>query len=88
MDKSQKFNGFLGIDVSEETFDASCINAEGERLFSLSTSIQRPWVYVDQVPGPLYHLPPNYRNMSGYSYRHIPHNDVNKNWRAWERGKY
>jgi transposase len=41
MDKSQEFGGFLGIDVSKETFDASCINTGGERLFSLSTSMNR-----------------------------------------------
>jgi len=41
MDKAHQFSGFLGIDVSKETFDASCINTEGERLFSLSTSMNR-----------------------------------------------
>jgi transposase len=41
MDKTQEFRGFLGIDVSKETFDACCINAKGERLFSLSTSMNR-----------------------------------------------
>jgi len=53
-----------------------------------ATSYNGPWGYVNQVPGPLYHLPPNYRSMSGYSYRHIPYNDVHANWRGWERGKY
>jgi len=41
MDEKQEFRGFLGIDVSKETFDACCINFKGERLFSLSTSMNR-----------------------------------------------
>jgi len=41
MDKAQQFGGFLGIDISKETFDASCIDTKGERLFSLSTSMSR-----------------------------------------------
>jgi transposase len=41
MDETQRFGWFLGIDVSKETFDASCINPKGERLFSLSTSMSR-----------------------------------------------
>jgi transposase len=41
MDETQRFRWFLGIDVSKETFDASCINTKGEKLFSLSTSMSR-----------------------------------------------
>ena len=41
MDGTQRFRCFLGIDVSKETFDACCINTKGERLFSLSTSMDR-----------------------------------------------
>jgi transposase len=41
MDETQRFRWFLGIDVSKETFDACCINTKGERLFSLSTSMDR-----------------------------------------------
>jgi transposase len=41
MDETQRFRWFLGIDVSKETFDACCINMKGERLFSLSTSMNR-----------------------------------------------
>src|SRR5512139_2233157 len=41
MDERQRFKWFLGIDVSKETFDASCINAKGERLFNLSASMDR-----------------------------------------------
>ena len=41
MDETQRFRWFLGIDVSKETFDGCCINTKGERLFSLSTSMNR-----------------------------------------------
>ena len=41
MDETQRFRWFLGIDVSKETFDGCCINMKGERLFSLSTSMDR-----------------------------------------------
>jgi transposase len=41
MDETHRFRGYLGIDVSKETFDACCISMKGERLFSLSTSMSR-----------------------------------------------
>ena len=41
MDERQRFKWFLGIDVSKETFDACCIPSDGERLFNLSTSMDR-----------------------------------------------
>jgi transposase len=41
MDERQQFKRFLGIDVSKETFDACCIPIHGERLFNLSTSMDR-----------------------------------------------
>ena len=41
MDETQRFRWFLGIDVSKETFDGCCINMKGERLFTLSTSMNR-----------------------------------------------
>jgi len=41
MDERQRFRGFLGIDVSKETFDACCIPSHGERLFNLSASMDR-----------------------------------------------
>jgi transposase len=41
MDERERFGWFLGIDVSKETFDACCITKQGERLFSLSTSMDR-----------------------------------------------
>ncbi len=41
MGERQRFRWFLGIDVSKETFDACCIPSHGERLFSLSASMDR-----------------------------------------------
>ena len=41
MDDAQRFRCFVGIDVSKETFDGCCINMKGERVFSLSTSMNR-----------------------------------------------
>jgi len=41
MDETQRFRWFLGIDVFKETFDGCCINMKRERLFSLSTSMNR-----------------------------------------------
>ncbi len=41
MDERQRFKWFLGIDVSKERFDVSCINTKGERLFNLSASMDR-----------------------------------------------
>ncbi len=55
-----------------------------------ATAYNGRWVHIvgANVPQVLYHLPSNYRAMSGYSYRHIPYHDLSRNWRAWERGKY
>jgi transposase len=41
MDERERFGWFLGIDISKETFDGCCINSQGEKLFSLSTSMDR-----------------------------------------------
>jgi len=41
MDEKERFGWFLGIDISKETFDGCCINSQGEKLFSLSTSMDR-----------------------------------------------
>ena len=41
MDERDRFGWFLGIDISKETFDGCCINSQGEKLFSLSTSMDR-----------------------------------------------
>jgi len=41
MDEKERFGWFLGIDISKETFDGCCINRQGEKLFSLSTSMDR-----------------------------------------------
>ena len=41
MDDKERFGWFLGIDVSKGTFDACCITRQGERVFSMSTSMDR-----------------------------------------------
>ena len=41
MDARERFGWFLGIDISKETFDACCINSQGDRVFSISTSMDR-----------------------------------------------
>ena len=41
MDERERLGWFLGIDVSKETFDGCCINSQGEKLFGLSTSMDR-----------------------------------------------
>jgi len=54
MDETQRFRWFLGIDVSKETFDGCCINMKGERVFSLSTSMNRKGFeeLIKQLSGP------------------------------------
>lgn len=32
---------FIGIDISKESFDASCIDGDGKKTFHISTSIDR-----------------------------------------------
>jgi transposase len=41
MGGQERFEWFLGIDISKETFDACCINSQGDRRFSISTSMDR-----------------------------------------------
>jgi len=41
MDNAQQFSGFLGTDISKETFDACCVNTKGEKLFTLSALMNR-----------------------------------------------
>lgn len=46
------------------------------------------WVYLrhERVPGPLVSLPSGYRGVRGY--RPIPHQELQRNWRRWERNRY
>lgn len=46
-----------------------------------------PWVFVApaSVPYVLLHVPPDFRTRE---YRRIPYGELNRNWRAWERGRY
>ncbi len=51
-----------------------------------ATSYNGPWgfVAVGSVPGPLLHLPPDYRHMRP-GYERIPYGQFRSNWRHWER---
>ncbi|OGW40581.1 MAG: hypothetical protein A2010_01660 [Nitrospirae bacterium GWD2_57_9] len=45
-----------------------------------------PWGFVpgNRMPRVLIDLPPGYRNLRG---EHIPHGELKKNWKNWEREK-
>ncbi len=47
------------------------------------------WVYIapERVPRVLINLPPDYRRVPPGLQR-LPHGQVKKNWRTWERDKY
>lgn len=46
-----------------------------------------PWEYVRGVPSALTDLPPDHRTIPpGYS--RIPYDELQKNWKRWEREKY
>ncbi len=53
-----------------------------------ATVYDGPWAYIvtADVPYVLFHLPPDFRVISGY--RRIPYAELHRNWRAWEREKY
>jgi len=51
-----------------------------------SAGYSGPWVRVEDVPYVLLNLPPDYRAMHGY--RRIPHRELSRNWRTWERDRY
>jgi len=48
------------------------------------------WRYVSprRIPSGLRALPPDYRHRLSPGYERIPHGDVKKNWKKWERSKY
>lgn len=48
------------------------------------------WSYVDsgRIPGGLRALPQDYRHRLSPGHERIPHGDVKKNWKKWEKGKY
>jgi hypothetical protein len=52
-----------------------------------SASYGGPWVYIESTPSVLLSLPPNYRIIVRGK-RRIPYAELNRNWRAWERGRY
>lgn len=48
-----------------------------------------PWSFVprNSVPGVLVNLPPGFRNVPAES-RRIPYDELQMNWRTWERERY
>ncbi len=52
-----------------------------------SASYGSPWVHIESPPSVLVSLPPNYRIITR-EYRRVPYMELNRNWRAWERGRY
>jgi hypothetical protein len=48
-----------------------------------------PWAYIapDKVPGVLFGLPPDFRH-SPYRHQYIAHEQLKKNWKAWEKEKH
>jgi len=48
-----------------------------------------PWVYLSpsRVPRPFLRLPHDYRHIEP-GYHRIPHGDLRKNWRRWERERH
>ena len=53
-----------------------------------SVSYEGPWGYITSayVPRVFFRLPPRFRSMEVY--RRIPHRELHRNWRTWERQKY
>lgn len=48
------------------------------------------WGHVEpnRIPGGLRALPQDYRHRLSPQYERIPHEDVKRNWKKWEREKY
>jgi hypothetical protein len=48
------------------------------------------WRYVEprRIPRGLMELPPDYRNRLSPDYERVPHRDVQRNWRRWEKEKH
>ena len=52
-----------------------------------SSGYDGPWAYIASPPTVLFNLPPDYRRMT-YGHQRIPYDDMHRNWRSWERGRY
>ncbi|HYA14249.1 MAG TPA: hypothetical protein VEF33_07915 [Syntrophales bacterium] len=53
-----------------------------------SRSYNGPWgrIAVKRVPRAVYGIPPGFRH--GPMYEHVPHGEVMRNWRGWERDRH
>jgi hypothetical protein len=54
-----------------------------------SSSYNGPWAFVhpNNVPRPLYSVPPDYRRVPPV-HQHIPYGQLKKNWGSWERDRH
>ena len=48
------------------------------------------WRYMEpnRIPGGLRSLPQDYRHRLSQAYERVPHKDVQRNWKKWEKEKY
>ena len=55
-----------------------------------SRDYRRGWSYVDsrRIPGGLRSLPSDYRHRLSPGHERVPHGDVLKNWKKWEKEKH
>jgi hypothetical protein len=55
-----------------------------------SRNYKGSWRYVapGRIPLGLRELPPDYRHRLSPGYERIPHRDVRRNWKKWERERY
>lgn len=55
-----------------------------------SRDYKRGWRYVDSrsIPSGLRALPQDYRHRLSPGYERIPHGDVQRNWKKWEKEKH
>lgn len=55
-----------------------------------SEDFNGPWSYVEpgRIPSGLRALPQDYRHRLSPEYERIPHGDVKRNWKQWEKEKH
>jgi len=53
----------------------------------MATAYNGPWVFTRAVPPVLLRLPPGYRRLA-LRYRPIPHAELMRSWRGWERERH
>ena len=61
---------------------------EGQWYRSMEYNGQWSYVEPGKIPGGLRALPQNYRHRLSAGYERIPHEDVKRNWKQWEKEKH